>query len=199
MRKILILAALLMLALNLFAQNQGEEAIQSLDTAKTLIQKGEFVKAQDEINFALAKINEILAEELLKYIPDAPAGFKLDDKQAMPMNLGGNSISASGSYEKDDSEITLTITVGGVMGQAGGLMGMANLFGAMGMAGAGKTIRINGYSGNQEYNKEESSGSLNIQVGSKITVMVMGENIENTDPLKTIAELVDMAKLEKAF
>ncbi len=199
MSKILILAALLLLALNLFAQKQGEEAIQSLDTAKDLIQKGEFVKAQDEINFALAKINEILAEELLKYIPDAPSGFTLEDKQALPMSLGGNSISANGRYEMDDSEINLTISVGGVMGQAGGLMGMANLFGAMGMAGAGKTVRINGYSGNQEYDKEESSGTLTIQVGSKITVMVSGTDIENIDPLKTIAELVDMAKLEKSF
>lgn len=204
MRKILLLAALLLLALNLLAEDPAKEAIASLENAKSLLGKGEYVQAQDEINFALAKINEILAEELLKYIPENPEGFKLENKEAQNLGAAGaiiggaNSISATGSYTKGDASFNLTIAVGGVLGKSGGLMGMAAMFGGMN-AGGGKTVRVQGYSGNQEYDKGEKTGTLTLQVGDKITVVVEGTDIDNADLLKQLAEKLDLTKLQKSF
>jgi len=202
MKKLLLTLSVILLAVMLAAQ--AEEAISSLDAAKELIKNQQYVKAQDEINFALAKINEILAEELLKFIPENPEGFKLEDKDAQALGAAGailgsaNSIAATGDYSKGDASFKLTISVGGVLGQAGGLMGMAAMFGGMN-AGGGKTIRVLGYSGTQEYDKGEKTGTLTIQVGDKITVMVEGDEIDNADLLKSLAEKVDLAKLEKSF
>ena len=204
MRKILLLAALLLLTLNLLAEDPAKEAAASLDNAKDLLGKGEYVQAQDEINFALAKINEILAEELLKYIPDSPEGFQLVNKEAQNLAAAGaliggpNSISATGSYSKGDASLTLTIAVGGMLGKTGGLMGMAAMFGGMN-AGGGKTVRVQGYSGNQEFDKGEKTGTLTLQVGDKITVMVEGDDIESADLLKELAEKIDLTKLQKSF
>ncbi len=203
MRKILILAAIMLLTLNLFAENPRDEAIQSLDNAKQLLQKDQYVQAQDEINFALSKISEILAEQLLKFIPEAPAGFKLEDKDSQALGQAGaiiggaNTITATGTYTKDDAELKLQIMIGGSLGGSSGLMGLATMFGGMG--NAGKTVRVKGYNGNQQFDKDESSGTLTVNVGSKITVMVTGEDIDNPALMTAIAEAVDMATLEKSF
>ena len=203
MRKILILAAIMLLTLNLFAENPRDEAIQSLDNAKQLLQKDQYVQAQDEINFALSKISEILAEQLLKFIPEAPAGFKLEDKDSQALGQAGaiiggaNTITATATYTKDDAELKLQIMIGGSLGGSSGLMGLATMFGGMG--NAGKTVRVKGYNGNQQFDKDESSGTLTVNVGSKITVMVTGEDIDNPALMTAIAEAVDMATLEKSF
>jgi len=203
MRKILILAAIMLLTLNLFAENPRDEAVQSLDNAKQLLQKDQYVQAQDEINFALSKISEILAEQLLKFIPEAPAGFKLEDKDSQALGQAGaiiggaNTITATATYTKDDAELKLEIMIGGSLGGSSGLMGLATMFGGMG--NAGKTVRVKGYNGNQQFDKDESSGTLTVNVGSKITVMVTGEDIDNPALMTAIAEAVDMATLEKSF
>ncbi|MBW6513496.1 MAG: hypothetical protein K0B87_01935 [Candidatus Syntrophosphaera sp.] len=203
MKKFFSIAILLLAVLGLMAQSPKQEALQSLDNAKAMLNQDNLVKAQDEINFALAKISEILAEQLEKYIPDAPAGFTQNSKESQSMGQAGaivgsaNSIIANASYSKDDMDIDLSITVGGVLGQTGGLMGMAKMFGGMG--GSGKTIRVGGYTGNQDYDKGNKSGTLTIQVGNNITVMVEGDDIEDPEILKTFAELIDLAKLEKSF
>ncbi len=196
MKQTLIIITVLLLALALHAAPK-DEAIEALDTAKTLLNKGDYIKAKNEIDFALAKINEVLAEQLLAYIPEGTGGFKLENKAVVPLNILGSSITATGEYTNGDSSFDLTISAGGVLGQSGGIMGLASMFGAMGTTG--KTIRVSGYTGTQDYDADDQSGTLTLKVGEKITLVVTGENIKNADLLKTLAEKVDLAKLEKAY
>ncbi|MCB5246638.1 MAG: hypothetical protein LHW57_01250 [Candidatus Cloacimonetes bacterium] len=197
MKRTLIIIAVLLLGLALLAAEAKDEAIEALDAAKTQINKGDFAKARQEIDFALAKINEILAEDLLKFIPEGSNGFTLENKEAASLNMMGANNTAVGKYTKGDSSFDLTISVGGVLGQSGGLMGLASMFG--GMAAAGKTVRVNGYTGTQEFEEDEASGTLTLKVGEQITVIVTGENIENADILQDLAELVELDKLEEAY
>ncbi len=202
MKKIFTITLLLVLALGLMAETAKEEALKSLDNAKALIQKDDLAKAQEEINYAISKLSEIQAEALLKYIPEAPAGFTLEEKNSQALGQAGaiiggaDAIMATATYKKDDSELDLSINIGGVLGQTGGLMGLASMFG--GVAG-GKTVRVKGFSGTQEYDKDDKSGSLTIKVNDRITVIVGGDEIENADLMKVIAEAVDLEKLSKAF
>lgn len=197
MKRTLIIISVLLLGMALLAAEAKDEAIGALDAAKIQINKGDFAKAQQEIDFALAKINEILAADLLKFIPEGSNGFKLESKDAASMNVMGANNTAVGKYTKGDSSFDLTISVGGVLGQSGGLMGLASMFG--GMAAAGKTVRVNGYTGTQEFDEDESSGTLTLKVGDKITVIVTGENIENADILQDLAKLVELDELEEAY
>ncbi len=204
MKKLCFWIVIVTACLSLSAQNAKQEALQSLDEAKALINGNQLAKAQEEINYASTKISEILSDELVKFIPDAPAGFTLEDRGAMSLGQAGaiigsaNSISASGQYRKGESDLELSITVGGLVGQAGGLMGLAAMFGGMGGTNT-RSSRINGYNATTEYDPSMQSGTLTVKVGEKITVIVEGSNIENADVLKTLAEEVDLSLLEKSF
>ncbi|GEM_PF-384520 len=212
MRKLLAIILLFAFCLGLAAQTAKDEAIQSLDNAKKYLQSDNFAKAQDEMNYASSKISEIQSEILVKYLPDAPVGFKVEDKNAQGMGGAGailgsqNAITAVGKYSsgKEDAdgntpEITLTISVGGIMGKASGLAALGQMFSGYGMtSGTGtKTVRVGGYSGTQEFSA--GSGKLTVQVGEKVSIIVEGEYLVNPDLMKTLVEKIDLAKLEKEF
>lgn len=216
MKKLVILILFATLILALAAQSAKEEAIQSLDNAKRYIQQDNLAKAQDEMNYASSKISEILSEQLVLFIPDAPTGYVLEEKNAQGLGQMGsivgsaNAIAAFGKYNalKEDPDgntpnLTLTISVGGIMGQVSALAGLGNMFSGMGMSasnGSGtKTLRVGGYSGTQEFSASDGSGTLTVQVGSKISVIVEGDNIKSADVMKVLAEKIDLAKLEKSF
>ncbi|MCB5286910.1 MAG: hypothetical protein LHW64_03805 [Candidatus Cloacimonetes bacterium] len=204
MKRIIILLLITVTSLALFAESAKSEAIGSLDTAKSLVQSGKYLKAQEELDYAKAKISELLAEDLIKYIPDAPAGFTQEDKTSQSLGQAGaiigsaNAIAATGTYSKDDMSFDLTIAVGGLPGKTGGLMGLAAMFGGMTDMKT-KTIRVKGYNATLEYDDDDESGTLTIKVGENITVLVTGENLVDADAMKTLAEKVDFDSLLKAF
>jgi hypothetical protein len=205
MKKIILICMLISFTMILLAQTAKEDALSSLDTAKTLIQQNNLQKAQEEINFALSKISEIQSEELVKYIPDAPPGYKLDEKKAQGLGqMGGimgsaNAVTATGNYSNDaDASIELTISEGGMLGKTASLINMGQMYGGGASTGA-KSVRVNGYTGTMEFDAENHSGKLNLQVGEKISVIIEGNGIDNVEILKTLAGKIDLARLEKAF
>lgn len=208
MKQTILTILLIVITCVMFAEGAADEALQSLDNAKGLIQQKNYAKAQDEINFALSKLSEIQAEDLLKFIPDAPTGWKQDDKNSTGLGQAGaimgsaNAITAKGEYSKgDDSNVTLTISVGGILGKSAGFMGLGALMGGSSNSGNknSKSIRISGYTGTNEYDANEKNGTLTLQVGEKTSINIEGSNLENADVLKTFAGKIDLAKLEKAF
>lgn len=204
MKTTCLVLLMIAMAFTLCAQNAKAEAIGSLNTAKSMIESGQYLKAQEELNYAQAKISEILSEDLLKFIPEAPAGFTLNDKSSQSLGQAGaiigsaNSIAANANYTKDKMDLDLTITVGGLPGQAAGLMGLAAMFGGMADMTT-KTIRIKGNNATLEYDEDEESGTLTVKVSEKISVIIEGQNIPDADALKTLAEKVDYTALQKAF
>ena len=209
MKKMIILILVCTLATILFAAAK-DEALEGLDNAKKFIQSDNYNKAQEELTFVSNKISEILSEQLVVYLPDAPAGYQVDDKNAQGMGqLGGlfgssNSITAVANYSKqnDDEEsstLTLTISIGGLMGKTAGLAALGNMFSGTTSGTGSKAVRVGGYSGTQEFNKDDNVATLTVQVGEKISVMVEGSNIPSPDIMKTLVEMIDLAKLEKAF
>lgn len=204
MKKGIIFLLIAIFSLALFAENAKSEAIGSLDTAKSLVQSGQYLKAQEELEYAQAKISEILSEDLIKYIPAPPTGYTLEDKTSQSLGQAGaiiasaNAIAATGNYSKGDMNLDLTIAVGGLPGKTAGLMGLAAMFGGMTDMGS-KTIRIKGYNATLEYDKSEKSGTLTIKVSDKISIVVDGNNLTDADVMKTLAEKIDMDALVKNF
>jgi hypothetical protein len=194
----------ILISLTLIAQNAKSEALDSLNDAKSMIQSGKYMQAQEELNYAQAKLSELLAEDLIRFIPDAPAGYTLEDKSAQSLGQAGaiigsaNAIAATANYSKDDATLDLTIAVGGLPGQAAGLMGLAAMFGGMAEMGT-KTVRVKGNNATLEYDEYDQSGTLTIKVGEKISVIIDGENIEDENELRKLAEMVDYSALQKAY
>ena len=203
MKNIIVLFVLLALACALTADAKSD-ALSSCDTAKDLIKSEDYQKAADELNFALSKVNEILAGALENYLPQAPGGYTETSREATSLGAAGaivgstNSLAASSEYEADNgSTIDVTITVGGAMGAVAGLASMGQMFG--GASAGTESVRIKGYSGTLEIDKDDNSASLTLNIGGQISVIIDGSKIESGDILKEMAQSMDLSKLEKEF
>lgn len=189
-----------------YADDIKGEAVESLSTAQSFVEKGNYSKAVEEINYALAKINELTAEELLKFIPPPPAGFKLENKQSQGTGAGavlaGNA-GANASYSNPDgASIELNIAIGGMTGKMASLAAFTQMFAGLaptGEAAQSKQIRIQGYTGTEMYNSQEKSGSVTFQIGAKTSVTIQGDNIDSADVLKQLAKNIDFTGLENNY
>lgn len=207
MKKTLCSLALgLLIAAPCYGDNVQQEAIDSLATAQRLVQDGSFNKAIEEVNYALAKINELTAEELLKFIPEAPAGFTLLNKQsqgagAMASIAGSAGASAQYSHESG-ATIDLNIAIGGMTGKMGSLAALGTLFAGLDKQAGGdqvKKVRVQGYTGTQMFNESHKSGTLSFQVDDKTSITFEGKELDTPDKLMEIAKAFDFTGLEKSF
>ena len=207
MKKILFpLAAGLLLTTSCFASSVQDEVVDSLGTAQNFVKEGNYAKAIEEVNYALAKINELTAEGVIKYIPEAPAGFDLVNKQSQGVGAAvalAGTAGAMAEYASDSgAALNLNIAIGGVTGQVGSIAGLASMFAGMAndaSMGQTKQIRVQGYTGTQIYNAGDRSGTLTFQVGQKITVAIDGSEIDSVEPMMELAKNMDFAGLEKSF
>ena len=207
MKKILVHSALaLFLSINCYAENIQEEAVESLTTAQKFVSDGNFKKAIEEINYALAKINELTATELLKYIPDAPEGYTLINKQSQGVGAAASIAGTAGATAEysysDGGIINLNIAIGGVTGKMASIAALGSLFAGLSQeTGVGQTrqIRVQGYTGTELYNSNDQTGTLSFQIGDKTSVTFEGSGIQSAESLKKLAQSFDFAGLEKNY
>ncbi|TKB10243.1 hypothetical protein [Desulforhopalus sp. IMCC35007] len=196
----------LALSLNCHAENIQTEASDSLATARKFVSEGNYKKAIEEINYALAKINELTATELLKYIPEPPAGYTLINKQAQGVGTGAaiaGTAGATAEYSHSDgSNISLNIAIGGLTGKMASIAALGSIFAGLSQdAGVGQTrqIRVQGYTGTEMYNSTDQTGTLSFQIGDKTSVTFEGRSIQSADRLQDLAKNFDFAGLEKNY
>lgn len=185
------------------ADDPKQEALESLTTAQTMIKQGAVNKAVEEINYALSKLNEVTAANMLAFIPAPPAGFTLESKNAQGMGQMASMVGNAGAEAQyagpDDASVKLTIATGGVTGKLGSLAGFGAMFAGMAQETGMKSIRIQGYTGTLQFNAEDRSGTLSIQVGEKTSVQVEGYGIASGDVLKAFVQPMNLSKLAGAF
>jgi len=207
MRKLLLpLAISLLIVSTSYAEDIKGEAVDSLETARTFVEKGNYNKAIEEINYALAKINELTAEGLIKFIPEPPPGFTLDNKQSQGTGSGaaiaGNA-GATASYSNSaGAGINLNIAIGGMTGKMASLAAFSQMFAGIAPAGdasQSKKIRVQGYTGTEMFNGQDRSGTITFQIGAKTSVTIEGNNINSPDVLKLLAKNIDLAGLEESY
>lgn len=185
------------------ADNPKQEALESLTTAQGMIKQGEINKAVEEINYALSKLNEVTASDMLTFVPAPPAGFTLESKNAQGMGQAASMVgnaSAEASYlGPDESNVKLTISTGGMTGKLGGLANLGSMFAGMAQDGGTKSVRIKGFTGTLQYDAQDRSGTLTLQVGEKTSVHAEGYGIASADVLKSLVQSMDLSKLATAF
>lgn len=207
MKKILLsVAVVLCIGTTGVAANLQDEAVESLSTAQKFIKDGNYSKAADEINYALAKVNELTAEGLIKYIPEPPAGFTLVDKQAQgvgaAVSIAGNAGATAEYSSEKGATISLNIAIGGMTGKMASMAALGSMFAGMNQdAGSGQSrqVRIQGYTGTEIFNSSEKSGTLTFQAGEKTSVTLEGSGIDSAEILMQLAKKIDLAGLEKNF
>ena len=191
-------------SIHAWAEDPKTEAISSLSSAQTMIKQGNVAKAVEEINYALSKLNEVTAVEMLKFIPAPPTGFKLDSKNSQGMGQGAMVMGNAGAEAEysgaKDASVKLTIATGGVTGKMGSLASFGAMFAGVPQgAGGSKTVRIKGFTGTLQFDPNEKSGTLMLQVGEKTSVNIEGSGIASENILKSFAEKMDLNKLSTSF
>jgi hypothetical protein len=184
-----------------------QEAVDSLATAQKFVQDGNYNKAIEEVNYALAKINELTAEKLLEFIPDAPAGFTLVNKLSQGVGAAASiagSAGATAQYSHSSgATVDVNIALGGMTGKMGSLAALGSIFAGLGGQQAGgeqmKQVRVQGYTGTQMFNSADGSGTLTFQIGDKTSVTFQGEALDSPDKLMELAKSFDFAAIEKGF
>lgn len=200
------IALALTLSCTCYAEDIQVEAVESLATAQKFVTDGNYNKAIEEINYALAKINELTATELLKYIPEAPEGYTLINKQSQGVGAAASiagTAGASAEYSHSDGgNINLSIAIGGMTGKMASIAALGSIFAGLSQdteGGQSRQIRVHGYTGTEMYNSQTQSGTLSFQVGEKISVTFEGNSIQSADMLKNLAKSFDFAGLEKNY
>ncbi|MCC7429342.1 hypothetical protein IT568_00725 [bacterium] len=187
-------------------ENQvASEIIESLETAKGFVKQKNWEKVQEELNYALSKIGEIKSQNLVKFLPEAPKGFRKENANAQSIGSAGAFVGSAGAVnatadyypEKDDDNsksVKIEIFSGGMLGGIGGL---AQAFSGFAQSGGTKNtnVRIKGYKGMQEW--EEDYGKLTIAIENKATIVISANGYPNAEILKTFAELINFSGIEK--
>lgn len=207
MKKIILHAALaLALSMNCYAEGIQEEVVESLATAQRFTNDGNYKKAIEEINYALAKINELTATGLLKFIPTPPEGYTLIHKQSRGIggvaSLAGTAGATAEYSHIDGGTISLHIAIGGVTGKMASIAALGSLFAGLTQeTGVGQTrqIRVQGYTGTDFFNSNDQTGTLSFQIGDKTSVTFEGTAIQSSAILKNLAKSFDFAGLEKNY
>lgn len=199
-------AIALTLSFNCYAEDIQGEAVDSLATAQKFVTDGNYNKAIEEINYALAKINELTATELLKYIPEPPEGYSLINKQSQGIgaaaSLAGTAGASAEYTDSDGGNINLAIAIGGMTGKMASIAALGSIFAGLSQDAAGgqtRQIRVQGYTGTEMYSSDTQSGTLSFQVGEKISVTFEGNSIKSADTLKNLAKSFDFSGLEKNY
>lgn len=199
-------AIALTLSFNCYAEDIQGEAVESLATAQKFVADGNYNKAIEEINYALAKVNELTATELLKYIPEAPEGYTLINKQSQGVgaaaSLAGTAGATAQYSHSDGGTINLNIAIGGMTGKMASIAALGTIFAGLGQeAGGGQTrqVRVQGYTGTEMFSSAEQNGTLSFQVGEKISVTFEGNSIASADIMKNLAKSFDFPGLEKNY
>lgn len=205
-KKLIPLVISLFLATNSYGQDAKTEAVDSLATAQTFVQNGNYNKAIEEINYALAKVNELTATELLKFLPEPPTGFTLINKQSQGIGTGasiaGNAGASADYSHSSGATVNLTIAMGGMTGNIANIASLGSLFAGFSQdpgLGQSKKVRVQGYTGTELYNPNDQTGSLSFQVGDKTSVIFDGSAIQSADILMELAKAFDFANFEKSF
>lgn len=200
------IAIALTLSFNCYAEDIQGEAVDSLATAQKFVTDGNYNKAIEEINYALAKINELTATELLKYIPEPPEGYSLINKQSQGIgaaaSLAGTAGASAEYTDSDGGNINLAIAIGGMTGKMASIAALGSIFAGLSQDAAGgqtRQIRVQGYTGTEMYSSDTQSGTLSFQVGEKISVTFEGNAIKSADTLKNLAKSFDFSGLEKNY
>lgn len=169
------------------------EVKQAISTGTEAYQAGELSQAVKQFDYVATLIRQLQADEMATLFPEPLAGWKAGkvDSKAGAASLFGGGISASRSYQKDDSKLKINITKDSPLLQTIGM-----LFSNPSMASMGgyKVKRIKGQTA--MIKDEGNSQELQMMVANSILIQITGRGLTQDD-LKAYAEALDIEGITK--
>lgn len=138
--------------------------------------------------------------ELKALLPEDLPGMKRSSAEGEKSSAMGFTISKAEARYESDAGANISITISDV-GAMAGVAAMATYAWAAGAidreteTSYEKSVTINGYKGFEKYDRQYSSGEIQVLVGGRFVVEVDGNNIP-MDAIKAALDKVDLGKLE---
>lgn len=132
------------------------------------------------------------------YLPGAVAGFTRTELSTGSGGVGGiEGSSATATYTKGESRMTVAVTDLGAMGALAALGGAFNVESTSEENGRYEKVgKVNGRMTMEEYDSNSRHGSYGVMIGERFMVQAEGDGV-TMDELKSAVAAIDAGRLEK--
>jgi hypothetical protein len=193
------LAAALALALTA-PSLQADEVTDQLDAARKAYETGELRGAIQALNFATARIQEHINDQLLKLLPEPLAGWQADAAQSeaggIAAMVAGNVMSRT--YRREDgAEVELRLMADSPM-----MAMMAMMMQTPFLMQASKEMRVythRGYQGMIQHEERSDAWEISLMVGNRVMVQAKGRRIADQNPVVDYLNAIDLTAVQKAL
>ena len=195
--KSLLLTASLAAAPVLFA----DEVIEQIDLGVQAYKGGELRQAVQELQYAVAQIQEVLNAQYTKLMPEPLAGWMADEPEAQSAGVAvmGGGTQVSRQYRKEDTRESVKIQL---MADSPFLQAMSMMLSNPMMIQSDpstKLYRLGKYRGMIKHQKGSKRWEISLMVANRILVQVFGDGLDSKVPAETYLEALDLKAVEKAF
>jgi hypothetical protein len=162
----------------------ADEVTDTLSSAIQAYEQGDIQYAIEELDYAKQLLQELSAQELNAYLPEAPDGWARDVSEGSDANMGLAMIGGTGAqatYSNEAEEFSITVTADNPMVMA--MSGMLTSAGLLGM----KVERV----GREKFINDE--GELMGVVGNRILIQASGADVDVMIP---VLEQIDFESLK---
>ncbi|MEW6388151.1 MAG: hypothetical protein AB1491_11605 [Thermodesulfobacteriota bacterium] len=146
----------------------------------------------------LAQAEPVHFKQLMSFLDiKPPAGWEVAEKPSglstkAPVQLSQAQV-ALRAGEKQRAEITIMDGLGSALP----FMELAQLVEMESSEEYLRPIQIKGFSGRETYRFKDKEGEIILNVANRFLVTLKGEGLENIEPLKSLAQELDLEKLAK--
>ncbi len=180
---------------------QADEITDQIDLGKTNYEKGELRQAKQELEYAIAQIQELLDNEYTKLMPEPLAGWNAEPPQAqtasMAMMGGGTQISRSYRNDATGESVELQIMADSPFLQAMSMM-LSNPM-MMRSDPDMKMYKLGRDRGMIKHAAGSSEWEISLLVANRILVQANGRGLKDETAVEAYLQALNMQEVEKAF
>jgi hypothetical protein len=178
---------------------RADSFTDQLDQARKDYEQGDLSTAISDLEFATQELRGKLNTAYLATFPPAPAGWTAQDEKpeesAAAFPGGGNMLKRTYRAATGEATIEAQLMTGG-----GFLQGLAAMFMNPAMLAAqpgAKRVRVGKDNAVVTYDPTDRTAKLMLDVGGKVTLMLDGKDLDNSDPLVQLANAWDVKKVRE--
>lgn len=179
----------------------ADEVTEQIDLGVQAYEGGELRQAVQELQYAIAQIQEMLNDEYTKLMPEPLAGWTADEPEAQSAGMAvmGGGTQVSRQYRKEGTSESVRIQL---MADSPFLQAMSMMLSnpmLMQSDPSTKLYRLGKYRGMIKHQKNSTRWEISLMVANRILVQVSGEGLESKAPAETYLKALDLQAVEKAF
>lgn len=179
----------------------ADEVEDQIDQAKGLYGEGLYRDALQELQYAIAQIQEKLNDSYVDLLPDPLPGWRAEAAEAltggMMMMGGGTQLTRDYYQESGGAHVSIQLMADSPMLSAMSMM-IANPM-MMQVDPGTKPYRAGRSRGMIKHQQGTRTWEITLMIANRILVIVSGSDLGDKGPVEAYLNALDMAEIEKAF